>query len=141
MAGPMVRFGTKWPSMTSRCRTSAPCSTLAISSASFEKSAERRDGASLIMKLPVAGFQLPGNREPVTGNSSNGHRRCLLDDVRLFRLAHDDRNRIAPAHRRAAQRKLADDYAIGDSGVRLELHRRHVQAVRLQSRPHRIELM
>jgi len=49
IAGPIVRFGTKWPSITSRCRTSAPCSMLAISSASFEKSAERRDGASLMV--------------------------------------------------------------------------------------------
>src|SRR6185369_1843782 len=135
MPGPMVMFVTKWPSMTSRCRTSAPCSTLAISSASFEKSAERSDGASLIMKLPVAGFQLPGK-------SLNRRRlRALLDDVRLFRLADDEGDGVPPAHWRAAQRKLTNDYAIGDSGIGLELHRRHVQAVGLQSRPDGVERM
>ena len=47
--GPNVMFGTKWPSMMSRCSTSASSSTLASSSASFEKSAESSDGAILII--------------------------------------------------------------------------------------------
>src|SRR3954462_7163237 len=41
---PMVRFGTKWPSITSTCSQSAPC-TAAASSASRAKSAARIDGA------------------------------------------------------------------------------------------------
>src|SRR5687767_7921745 len=44
--GPMVRFGTKRPSMTSMWRRSAPpASTRAMSSASAAKSADRIDGA------------------------------------------------------------------------------------------------
>src|SRR5262249_47518728 len=43
--GPMVRLGTKWPSMTSRCNNLAPPrSTRAISSARRAKSADRIDG-------------------------------------------------------------------------------------------------
>src|SRR5271157_3453271 len=51
--GPMVRLGTKWPSMTSRCRMVAPArSTRAISSAKRAKSADRIDGTiSIIYEL------------------------------------------------------------------------------------------
>src|SRR4030095_9299699 len=43
---PMVRFGTKWPSMTSTCSQSAPASsTLRTSSARRTKSADRSEGA------------------------------------------------------------------------------------------------
>src|SRR4051794_18762468 len=48
--GPMVRLGTKWPSMTSRCRREAPPrSTRAISSASRAKSADRIEGTISII--------------------------------------------------------------------------------------------
>src|ERR1044071_6624454 len=43
--GPMVRLGTKWPSIPSRCNNLAPPrSTRAISSAKRAKSADRIDG-------------------------------------------------------------------------------------------------
>ena len=49
--GPIVRFGTKCPSITSTWIWSAPpASTRAISSARAAKSAERIDGAILIMR-------------------------------------------------------------------------------------------
>jgi hypothetical protein len=45
-AGPMVRFGTKWPSITSTWIQSAPASSTAfISSPRRAKSAERMEGA------------------------------------------------------------------------------------------------
>src|ERR1039458_5981534 len=45
--GPMVRLGTKWPSMTSRWRMEAPPrSTHAISSARRAKSADRIEGTT-----------------------------------------------------------------------------------------------
>src|SRR5262245_51180788 len=45
---PMVRFGTKWPSMTSTCSQSAPASsTLRTSSARRTKSADSSEGAIL----------------------------------------------------------------------------------------------
>src|SRR4051794_5756884 len=48
--GPMVRLGTKWPSMTSRCRREAPPrSTRAISSARRAKSADRMEGTISII--------------------------------------------------------------------------------------------
>src|SRR5713226_691676 len=47
--GPIVKFGTKWPSITSRCRTVPPPSMAASASApSCAKLAERMDGASSI---------------------------------------------------------------------------------------------
>src|ERR1700676_117007 len=47
--GPMVKFGTKWPSITSRCSTVPPPSIAADASApSCAKLAERIDGASSI---------------------------------------------------------------------------------------------
>jgi hypothetical protein len=51
--GPTVRLGTKCPSITSQCRRSAPpLSTSLISSSSLPKSAERREGAILILISP-----------------------------------------------------------------------------------------
>src|SRR3954452_12863600 len=50
---PIVRFGTKWPSITSTCNQSAPF-TAAASSASRAKSAARIDGA--ISGPPVRGM-------------------------------------------------------------------------------------
>src|SRR5438552_11722104 len=47
IGGPKLMFGTKWPSITSRCKKSAPpVKTSWISAPSFEKSAERIDAAS-----------------------------------------------------------------------------------------------
>src|SRR5260370_5612493 len=47
--GPIVKFGTKWPSITLRCKTVPPPSMAASASApSCAKSAERMDGASSI---------------------------------------------------------------------------------------------
>src|SRR5258708_19848800 len=47
--GPIVKFGTKWPSITSRCRTVPPPSMAASASPpSCAKLAERMDGASSI---------------------------------------------------------------------------------------------
>src|SRR3954469_7458364 len=43
--GPMVRFGTKWPSITSTCNRSASGATASMASARAAKSAERIDGA------------------------------------------------------------------------------------------------
>ena len=44
--GPKVMFGTKWPSIMSRCTQSAPArTTVSTSSPSREKSAERMEGA------------------------------------------------------------------------------------------------
>src|SRR5262245_5028918 len=45
--GPMVRLGTKWPSITSTWRRSASAATRSTSSASWAKSADRIDGAIL----------------------------------------------------------------------------------------------
>src|SRR5437868_157501 len=48
--GPIVRLGTKWPSMTSRCRREAPPrSTRAISSARRAKSADKMEGTISII--------------------------------------------------------------------------------------------
>src|ERR1039458_781714 len=48
--GPMVRLGTKWPSMTSTCSMVAPArSTRAMSSARRAKSADRIDGTISII--------------------------------------------------------------------------------------------
>src|SRR4051812_5557173 len=45
-AGPKLMFGTKWPSITSRWRKSAPPrSTSVICAASFAKSADKIEGA------------------------------------------------------------------------------------------------
>src|ERR1700730_5558599 len=43
--GPMVRFGTKWPSITSTWRRSATGATQSMALAKAAKSAERMDGA------------------------------------------------------------------------------------------------
>src|SRR5271168_4169580 len=43
----MVRFGTKWPSMTSTCSQSAVAATSPTASARAPKSAESSDGATL----------------------------------------------------------------------------------------------
>src|SRR5437867_4267533 len=49
--GPRLILGTKCPSITSRCSTSAPpLSTFSISALRFEKSAERIDGAIVIAR-------------------------------------------------------------------------------------------
>ena len=58
--GPKLMFGTKCPSITSRCRKSAPpASTSSISAPSLEKLAERIDAA---MRGPVVvkGFSVMG---------------------------------------------------------------------------------
>ncbi len=45
---PMVRFGTKWPSITSMCTHSAALrSIISISCRSCPKSADRTDGAMI----------------------------------------------------------------------------------------------
>ena len=45
---PMVRFGTKWPSITSMCTKPAPAaSIMAMSAPRFMKSADRIEGAIL----------------------------------------------------------------------------------------------
>ena len=46
IGGPNVRFGTKWPSITSKCIQSAPALSIAlISSAKHEKFDDNIDGA------------------------------------------------------------------------------------------------
>jgi len=42
---PKLMFGTKWPSITSRCNMSISCSILSTSSPSRAKSAASSDGA------------------------------------------------------------------------------------------------
>src|SRR5438067_2733774 len=54
--GPMVRLGTKWPSMTSICRRSASAATASMAWARAAKSADRIDGATRTM----AAVTLPG---------------------------------------------------------------------------------
>src|SRR5947207_11139794 len=111
MAGPMVRFGTKWPSMTSRWRRSAPASMEAISSASLLKSADSSDGA-IFMIVGCRLSVVADNWQPITDNSLRGRRRHrgTLDDTSLL-LADHDRDRVARADRRAAKRELPDDDA------------------------------
>mmetsp|Transcript_32226 Transcript_32226/g.96213 ORF Transcript_32226/g.96213 Transcript_32226/m.96213 type:complete len:233 (-) Transcript_32226:65-763(-) len=49
MGAPMVRLGTKWPSMTSRCSQSAPSSSIRLdSSASRAKSDDSMDGHMIV---------------------------------------------------------------------------------------------
>src|SRR5690554_2955462 len=51
--GPIVMLGTKCPSITSICIQSAPpFSTALIPSSSLAKSAESKDGASLVISSP-----------------------------------------------------------------------------------------
>src|SRR4051812_8703274 len=52
--GPMVRLGTKWPSITSTCRRSAWGATPSMASARAAKSADRMDGAmrAIAVNLP-----------------------------------------------------------------------------------------
>src|SRR5262245_18963658 len=123
MAGPMVRFGTKWPSMTSRCTTSACPSTVASSSARREKSAESSEGA---MRRGICA------REYAT---------LLLHDPVLLRLRHDHRDAVPRRHGRAVQGELADDDAVGDAGIGLVLDRRDVQPLRQQRGPYLVEGM
>src|SRR3990167_6058967 len=53
--GPIVRLGTKWPSITSTwSRSAPPASTRAMASPSAAKSAERMLGAILIMPPPYS---------------------------------------------------------------------------------------
>ena len=57
MGTPMVRLGTKWPSMTSTCTQSAPpCSMSRISDSRFMKSEERMDGEILTWSNMVSPF-------------------------------------------------------------------------------------
>src|SRR3954463_9606737 len=59
--GPIVRLGTKWPSMTSRCRREAPPrSTRAISSARRAKSADRIEGTISTMMCGLIRFYHSG---------------------------------------------------------------------------------
>src|SRR2546427_532402 len=74
MGGPMVRFGTKWPSMTSTCTRSAPaCSTAAISSAKCAKSDDRMEGA-----IRTLGIGTPPGNQRSTIEHRVGQRRRLL---------------------------------------------------------------
>src|SRR6266567_1790099 len=50
---PIVRFGTKWPSMTSICSQSATSATAAASSASLAKSAASTLGAIWTVMTPA----------------------------------------------------------------------------------------
>src|SRR5258705_8369383 len=53
--GPMLRLGTKWPSMTSTWSRSAPAvSTRAMASPSAAKSADRMRGAIFMMRRPYS---------------------------------------------------------------------------------------
>src|SRR5438552_12981400 len=108
-----------------------------IFSAIFEKLVDSSDGAILI--FIVTGCRLPvaaGNRQLETGNLPWWR---LLDDGSLFPAADDDGDRIAGAHRRAAKRKLSNDYAIADSRIRFELHSRYDQSMTFEVRPDLIE--
>ncbi len=55
--GPIVRLGTKWPSMTSTCSQSAALATSPIASERLPKSADSTDGATL--RAPT----VPGSRD------------------------------------------------------------------------------
>ncbi|MNL59059.1 hypothetical protein D3C87_1827520 [compost metagenome] len=67
MSGPKVMFGTKCPSITSQWIQSAPASSIArTSSPSFEKSAERMEGAIRMGRVMAGGLASPNacrNRE------------------------------------------------------------------------------
>ena len=70
--GPKVRFGTKWPSITSTWIQSAPWrSTAAISAPKLAKSAERIEGAILMRRSKDMGrpfFSGGGASGPVPGS-------------------------------------------------------------------------
>ena len=56
---PMVRFGTKWPSMTSTCTYPAPPASMTLMSrCRFMKSADRMDGAILTGSNTPGSFPL-----------------------------------------------------------------------------------
>src|SRR5688500_9837098 len=116
--------------MTSRWSRSAPDSIVAISSARRVKSAERSEGAILIIVSCTSEAAVVGMTE---------FARSILDwfgrrfgESALLGFADDDRDRIATADRCPAERVLPDDYAIRDPRIRLELHRRNIQASRFQ---------
>src|SRR2546422_9016767 len=79
MGGPMVRFGTKWPSMTSTCTRSAPaCSTAAISSAKCAKSDDRMEGA-----IRTLGIGTPPGNQRSTIERSEEHTSELQSRLHL----------------------------------------------------------
>jgi hypothetical protein len=59
--GPIVKLGTKWPSMTSMCNQSASALTSPTASAKPPKSADSKDGAtrSIDCEPNEAGFARP----------------------------------------------------------------------------------
>src|SRR6478609_11751381 len=79
----MVIGGTKWPSITSTWITRAPASmTSATWAPSFEKSAERIDGAT---------WRSPKRSRAVTGRSHRGkHRVAAMLAEHVLRGAHPD---------------------------------------------------
>src|SRR5712691_3220126 len=109
--------------MTSTWRRSAYASTVAISSASFAKFADSREGAIWIFMLVRCGRR----------------RRRLLHDRRLLLPRDNDRDRITAAHRRAAKGVLADDNAIANPRIRFVFDGGDDQAVCLKRRPDLIE--
>ena len=75
--GPMVRLGTKWPSMTSTCSQSVPGATRPTASARLPKSADRMDGATRRVGVPVVGvstvaivIRLPGSGRAASGEAA-----------------------------------------------------------------------
>src|ERR1019366_4407900 len=81
--GPMLRWGTKWPSMTSRCSQSVPGATRPTAWDSLPKSAESIDGAtrsawSGIWVVVVVGFAITDEPTGGTSRSRWPHPRRVL---------------------------------------------------------------
>src|SRR5947209_8555511 len=82
--GPMVRLGTKWPSITSTWRRSVSGATVSIAAASAAKSAERIDGAMRTIGVTLPGGPKRQEVHPVgagvlgkqAGTPSDGPPRC-----------------------------------------------------------------
>src|SRR4029079_13516292 len=83
-AGPMVRLGTKWPSMTSMWIQSAPASSIArTSSPSLAKSAERIEGAMIGMSF---------GKDGLTGADKARHEEAV-EPAFAFEQAREDADR------------------------------------------------
>src|SRR5580700_11639489 len=89
--GPQVMFGTKRPSITSRCKYSAPASwTLRICSAIRAKSADSNDGARIVMFssfMTQDGSGILRRSRPLPGGRHCGRR---IDEASSRRLRTED---------------------------------------------------
>ncbi len=104
--GPIVRLGTKWPSITSTWRRSASAATRSTSSASWAKSADRIDGA-IFMASPRA---TAATRRPSPRSGARAKRAATIHPVGAGVVREQDRAasaRLATARPAAARRRVA----------------------------------